>query len=575
MVHALLARQLKKVGASQETPPSTPDGWQQLLNRVGQFYAAAEQERYLLERALNVSSAEMEALSGRLAEERDKLTAILRSLGDGVSALDREGRVVLLNPEAERLLGWSEGELFGRQLLPTISPKDFAPTDDGSLLLQELVGAGDAHRDEDALLVRKDGSALAASYVLTPLVHGDELSGAVLVFRDMTERNRAHAAETQLIRSEAARAQALASERRLTSLVQNATDLIVIVDGDGHVRYASPAAEQVWGYAPGALLGTAFGDLVHPGDHTPAGMVLGEAHRQPATTLHAELRLRYADGPWRDCEVTVCNRLDASGVEGIVVTCHDITERKAYEQQLTAPGLSRHAHRPAQPRPVHGPAGARARRGRAARTSRWRCCSWTSTTSKSSTTASATTPATSCWSAVAERLRECVRRGDTVARLGGDEFTRPAGRRRARPTRSPSPSASSSALREPFMLDGREVVVSASIGIALSGRGRDAPASDLLRNADLAMYRAKANGKARYAVVRSEHERARAGAPASWRPTCAARWSATSSACYYQPILVARTPGTVRRSKRWCAGSTRSAGWSRRRSSSRWPRRPG
>ena len=286
----------------------------------------------------------MEALSSRLAEERDKLTAILRSLGDGVSALDREGRVVLLNPEAERLLGWSEGELFGRQLLPTISPKDFAPTDDGSLLLQELVGAGDAHRDEDALLVRKEGSALAASYVLTPLVHGDELSGAVLVFRDMTERNRAHAAETQLIRSEAARAEALASERRLTSLVQNATDLIVIVDGDGRVRYASPAAEQVWGYAAGALLGTAFGDLVHPGDHTPAGMVLSEAHRQPATTLHAELRLRYADGPWRDFEVTVSNRLDASlASAGIVVTFHDITERKAFEQRArsTRPSTTR------------------------------------------------------------------------------------------------------------------------------------------------------------------------------------------------------------------------------------------
>src|ERR687886_2712627 len=144
MVHALLARQLKKVGGSVETPPANADTWQQLLERVSQFYAAAEQERYLLERALNVSSAEMETLSSRLAEERDTLTAILRSLGDGVSALDEDGRVVLLNPQAERLLGWQESELIGRHLLPTIWPSD--PVAE-AMSLRELVDEGSAYRD--------------------------------------------------------------------------------------------------------------------------------------------------------------------------------------------------------------------------------------------------------------------------------------------------------------------------------------------------------------------------------------------------------------------------------------------
>src|SRR5690242_16695244 len=156
MVHALLARQLKKVGGTPETPPTSVDGWRQLLERVGQFYAAAEQERYLLERALNVSSSEMEALSSRLAKERDTLTAILRSLGDGVSALDRDGRVVLLNPEGERLLGWTQDELVGEPLLPTTWPAAWAISDTASL--HELLATGLAHRNEDALLVRKDGS---------------------------------------------------------------------------------------------------------------------------------------------------------------------------------------------------------------------------------------------------------------------------------------------------------------------------------------------------------------------------------------------------------------------------------
>src|SRR5207248_2962096 len=217
MIHALLARQLKKVGGTPELPPTSTDGWQQLLERVSQFYAAAEQERYLLERALNVSSAEMEALSNRLAEERDTLTAILRSLGDGVAALDGDGNLVMLNPEGERLLGWSQSELIGKQLLAMMWPAEFDASHGRSL--QQLLGSGVAHRNEEARLMRKDGTSLAASYVLTPLLHDDVLSGAVLVFRDMTERNRARAAETQLIKSAAAHAEALASERRLTSLV--------------------------------------------------------------------------------------------------------------------------------------------------------------------------------------------------------------------------------------------------------------------------------------------------------------------------------------------------------------------
>ncbi len=101
--------------------------------------------------------------------------------------------------------------------------------------------------------------------------------------------------------------------------------------------------------------------------------------------------------------------------------------------------------------------------------------------------------------AVARRLERCVRPGDTVARLGGDEFTillddiddvSDATRVADRIQRE---------LGMPFTLKGQEVFTSASIGIALSETGYERP-DDLLRDADLAMYRAKALGKARYEV---------------------------------------------------------------------------
>jgi diguanylate cyclase (GGDEF)-like protein len=101
--------------------------------------------------------------------------------------------------------------------------------------------------------------------------------------------------------------------------------------------------------------------------------------------------------------------------------------------------------------------------------------------------------------AVAQRLRACLRPADTVARLGGDEFTilledithlREATRVAERIENS---------LRTPFMVDGHETQVTTSIGIALNEPGKTG-SSDLLRNADIAMYEAKRHGKARYEV---------------------------------------------------------------------------
>jgi PAS domain S-box-containing protein len=132
----------------------------------------------------DVSSREMEELSTRLAQERDRLTAILHSLGDGLCALDPEGRLLIINPEGERLLGWRQDELVGRDLLATVvappAMDDERPVASDLATLQELVGTGRAHRNEDGVFIRKDGALLPVSYVLTPLAHEGLLSGAVL-----------------------------------------------------------------------------------------------------------------------------------------------------------------------------------------------------------------------------------------------------------------------------------------------------------------------------------------------------------------------------------------------------------
>ncbi|MBN8927457.1 MAG: EAL domain-containing protein [Rhodospirillales bacterium] len=105
--------------------------------------------------------------------------------------------------------------------------------------------------------------------------------------------------------------------------------------------------------------------------------------------------------------------------------------------------------------------------------------------------------------AVAERLRACVRTGDVVARLGGDEFAV----LQSAPDQPLQAELLSQrvveALRQPYDLDGQRAIVSASIGIAITGE-RGASPDLLLRNADMALYRAKADGRGTYRFFAAE-----------------------------------------------------------------------
>lgn len=106
---------------------------------------------------------------------------------------------------------------------------------------------------------------------------------------------------------------------------------------------------------------------------------------------------------------------------------------------------------------------------------------------------------------VGQRLQRCVRDEDTLARLGGDEFGILLSEVTDLTAATDIAQRIDAALREPFVLAGREIVITASIGIAMSD-GDSVPSDDLLRQADLAMYRAKAGGRARYAVFRGTME---------------------------------------------------------------------
>jgi PAS domain S-box-containing protein len=206
-MHPLLRRQLKRLGLDPASGPADLAGWEALLARVSQSYVENDQGRALLEQSLDVTSREMQGLyedlrrSGEteLALERNKLEAVLHSLGDGLCVVDARWRIVLMNPQAEQLIGAPRASLNGQPIYHLLSPgpEEFSHEcliTDASLPPLEQ---GIPFRTDDGILLRSDGQMMPISLVVTPVSTNGVVSGAVLVFRDITAQKKAEEQRTE------------------------------------------------------------------------------------------------------------------------------------------------------------------------------------------------------------------------------------------------------------------------------------------------------------------------------------------------------------------------------------------
>jgi len=122
------------------------------------------------------------------------------------------------------------------------------------------------------------------------------------------------------------------SESRFRGLVQNSFDPVLLLDVQGRVLYSSPAVQRLWGYDD--VTGLAVASFVEPGDRARADEMFDALLARPGATATGELKARNARGERVDLEVTGSNLLDDPSVGGVVINCHDVTERRRVEAQL-------------------------------------------------------------------------------------------------------------------------------------------------------------------------------------------------------------------------------------------------
>ncbi len=284
------------------------------------------------------------------------------------------------------------------------------------------------------------------------------------------------------------------SEDRFRSLIQNSSDVTIIIGVDGTYRYLSPAVEQLLGFPPDDLVGRNATEFVHPDDQEYVHLRLGPQFQASSDTTVLEFRMVRRDGTTRDIEAVISNQHDRPSVAGYVANVRDITERKKFEELLSH-------------RALHDPLTGLANRQlildradqmlvRARRTGEPVAAYFVDLDNfKDANDSLGHEAGDRLLQAVASRLVGLLRTSDTVGRLGGDEFVVLAEGISLRDGPGAIAERIRQILRPVFYVEGFEslpITVSASVGIAVGDRSS---AQDLLRDADIALYRAKGAGR--------------------------------------------------------------------------------
>ncbi len=286
-----------------------------------------------------------------------------------------------------------------------------------------------------------------------------------------------------------------ASERRFEALVQHSSEAVTVVDLDATVTYQSESVERVFGRDTQELLGTPLTTIFDATSARRLSDGLQQAAREPYGIRVLELTFVKSSQEPTQVEMTITNLLENPSVRGLVLNTRDVTERRRLEGQLvheafhdSLTGLANRAL--FKDRVEHALTG---RRG-ADRTVTVLFLDLDGFKEVNDSLGHAAGDI--LLTRVAERLRSSVRANDTVARLGGDEFAVliEDGLDDLRAT--DGAQRITAGLEVPFFVTGQEIHVRASVGIATAGPEDDA--DQVLRNADLAMYRAKAAGEGGY-----------------------------------------------------------------------------
>lgn len=247
-------------------------------------------------------------------ELRERLEAMLEHTAEMITVLDPDGTIRFSNAAAGRLTGLSGADVNGRFAFDLIHPDDMERV--AQAYDTALRTPGPSERVEFRIRFA-DGTWHDVEATVNNLIDTQPIDGLVVSLRDITDRK--------------------AAEAKREKLIANLSDVIVVLNDQFEVTFASDSISNIIDAPPDTNIGmSAFNDI-HPDDLPTAVEALGAiSNGAPGETVRIDVRLesRPGSGAWRWMEATAVNLLDDDAVRGIVITLHDVTDSKLAALQL-------------------------------------------------------------------------------------------------------------------------------------------------------------------------------------------------------------------------------------------------
>ena len=415
-----------------------------------------------------------------LRESEKRYRLLVERMREGLAQADNDGLLQFVNDRFCEMVGYSREELIGSPAARLLAyPEDVALMEEKARLRLRQVA------DQcEVRMRRKDGMVIWVEIGGAPVVDSESnVVGSIGVYKDVTERRLAEEALRD-------------SEARYRLMAENSTDMISRTSSRGIILYASDASRRLLGYEPSELVGHSFYDFIFPPDREEVGHLTALIHESGPTTFAYRVEKKDGSLVWFETTSRIIRDVVSGEIREVVGVSRDVTQRKtveehieyqAYHDALTGLPNRRlfrdrltvalaHARRLKHPLAVMF-----------LDLDRFKVVNDTLGHSVGD----------EFLKAVAMRLQSTLREEDSVARMGGDEFTVLLADLKTSNDAAKIAQKVLDTVAQPLPIEGTELFLTTSIGIALFPSDGDT-AEALLANADHAMYRAKDAGRNSY-----------------------------------------------------------------------------
>ncbi|HYN53327.1 MAG TPA: diguanylate cyclase [Methylotenera sp.] len=436
-------------------------------------------------------TARVEALveekTAALKESSSRFQEITSTLGEGVYVMDKEGLITFINPEAQRLLGWTEAELVGQHahLLIHYKKIDHSPYHADDCEMRNVMKSGQPFKSTEEVFWRKDGTPMNISVTSVPMFRNNEIVGAVVVFEDITDRKKTEHALR-------------ASEKSFREIIEYAPIGMTIVSLEGKFIKVNQSLSNIVGYDSEELLKLTFQEITHPDDLSIDLEYLHQLLDDKINSYQMEKRYIRKDKKivWVQLSVSIFRDEDKTPLY-FISQIEDITERKLQHEQSEQyayfdPLTNLPNRRMLLNRLNHSLAQAQHHEHPMAR------LFLDLDYFKNINDSLGHDAGDVILKEVATRLSACVRIDDAVSRLGGDEFVIILTEIAQVPDAQLVAEKVLDSFKQPIKVNGQEITISTSIGIAVRSNEMETTVDELMKHADMAMYEAKGAGRNRY-----------------------------------------------------------------------------